>query len=334
MNFKVLIAILMVLTGCWANVVFLEFLITYDPGSGNLITFNHFFWIAVEGFIFTTKCGTLTPKVPMQSWFILVIMYFVVSVTNNYALNFDIPMPLHMIFRAGSLMANMLMGILLLKKRYSPAKYLSVVMITLGIILCTYMSAVSKGTPDSADSAAAASGDNFWLFVGIALLTFALFMSARMGIYQEVIYAKYGKHPKEALFYTHALPLPGFLLLAPDIWSHFNLALASPPFSLMGLEVPSMIVYLALNVATQYICISGVFVLTTECASLTVTLVITIRKFLSLLFSIWYFSNPFTLGHWVGTGLVFGGTLLFSDVPSKIRDSLARPAVSEDKKSS
>jgi UDP-xylose/UDP-N-acetylglucosamine transporter B4 len=34
-------------------------------------------------------------------------------------------------------------------------------------------------------------------------------MSARMGIYQEVIYGKYGKHPKEALFYTHALPLPG-----------------------------------------------------------------------------------------------------------------------------
>lgn len=27
-------------------------------------------------------------------------MYFIVSVTNNYALNFNISMPLHMIFRA------------------------------------------------------------------------------------------------------------------------------------------------------------------------------------------------------------------------------------------
>ena len=34
------------------------------------------------------------------------------------------------------------------------------------------------------------------------MLTFALFMSARMGIYQEQVYAKYGKHPKEALFYN------------------------------------------------------------------------------------------------------------------------------------
>ena len=49
-----------------------------------------------------------------------------------------------------------------------------------------------------------------WLAVlQLGLLTFALFMSARMGIYQEVIYGKYGKHPKEALYYTHALPLPG-----------------------------------------------------------------------------------------------------------------------------
>ena len=27
-------------------------------------------------------------------------------------------------------------------------------------------------------------------------------MSARMGIYQETVYAKYGKHPAEALFYN------------------------------------------------------------------------------------------------------------------------------------
>ena len=48
---------------------------------------------------------------------------------------------------------------------------------------------------------------------GICMLTFALFLSARMGIYQEVIYAKYGKHAKEALYYSHCLPLAGFLLL-------------------------------------------------------------------------------------------------------------------------
>lgn len=37
---------------------------------------------------------------------------------------------------------------------------------------------------------------------GIAMLTFALLMSARMGIFQETLYKQYGKHSKEALFYN------------------------------------------------------------------------------------------------------------------------------------
>ena len=57
---------------------------------------------------------------------------------------------------------------------------------------------------------------------GIFMLTFALFMSARMGIYQEVIYSKYGKHAKEALYYSHCLPLVGFVILYKGIWNWLN----------------------------------------------------------------------------------------------------------------
>ena len=72
------------------------------------------------------------------------------------------------------------------------------------------------------------------MMIGIGLLVFAMLLSARMGVYQvpclfvlclllshdsyqEVLYSRHGKHAKEALFYTHALPLPGFLLLGRDI---------------------------------------------------------------------------------------------------------------------
>lgn len=34
------------------------------------------------------------------------------------------------------------------------------------------------------------------------MLTFALIMSAVMGIFQETLYKQYGKHSKEALFYN------------------------------------------------------------------------------------------------------------------------------------
>lgn len=325
MEWKAQVAILLVLVGCMSNVIFLELMIKEDPGSGNLITFSQFCVIALEGLVVTTKFLTVTPKVPFTSWITLVIMFFLVSVSNNYALNFNIPMPLHMIFRAGSLIANMMMGIVIMGKRYTTTKYLSVLMITAGILVCTIMSAKAPQTSSQDE-------DVLWLAVGILLLTFALFLSARMGIYQEVIYGKYGKHPKEALFYTHALPLPGFLLLAPDILHHWGLLLSSQPVAipLLNIQVPVMLLYLLGNVVTQYVCISSVFVLTTECASLTVTLVVTLRKFLSLLFSIMYFNNPFTPYHWLGTGLVFGGTLLFSDIPSMIKSSRQ----SRDKKQS
>lgn len=65
---------------------------------------------------------------------------------------------------------------------------------------------------------------------------------------------------------------------------------------------------------SRYVCIQGVFILTTECASLTVTLVVTLRKFVSLIFSILYFQNPFTLWHWLGTLFVFVGTLMYTEV--------------------
>ena len=179
MEFRAQIAILLVLAGCMSNVIFLELMIKEDPGSGNLITFSQFCLIAIEGLVFTTKFLTVTPKVPFTSWITLVIMFFLVSVSNNYALNFNIPMPLHMIFRAGSLIANMMMGIVLLGKRYTKTKYASVLMITAGILVCTIMSAKSPETSSE-------EGDTLWLALGIFLLTFALFLSARMGIYQEV----------------------------------------------------------------------------------------------------------------------------------------------------
>lgn len=103
------------------------------------------------------------------------------------------------------------MGIIILRKRYDIWKYVSVLMITLGIILCTIVSGskVEKITPTEA-SAAELDAKNealgfsafFWWSLGITLLTVALFLSARMGIYQETLYKRYGKHPDEALFYT------------------------------------------------------------------------------------------------------------------------------------
>lgn len=161
--------------------------------------------------------------------------------------------------------------------------------------------------------------------MGIALLTLALFVSAGMGIYQEQLYKKFGKHPFEALYFTHLLPLPAFLLFGSNIWEHLQIAFESVPVALpvVGFPVPVVLLYILGNMITQYMCISSVYVLTTECQSLTVTLVVTLRKFVSLVFSILYFKNDFTLLHWIGTFCVFYGTIVFTEVVPNIRKSLA-----------
>jgi UDP-xylose/UDP-N-acetylglucosamine transporter B4 len=38
--------------------------------------------------------------------------------------------------------------------------------------------------------------------------------------------------------------------------------------------------------------------------------------------SILYFQNPFTPGHWLGTALVFVGTIMFTNIIKKIFDAV------------
>ncbi|NXX85024.1 S35B4 protein, partial [Urocolius indicus] len=295
------------------------------PGCGNIVTFSQFLFIAVEGFIFEANFGRKKPAIPIRYYCIMVAMFFTVSVVNNYALNLNIAMPLHMIFRSGSLIASMVLGVIILKKRYSLSKYTSIALVSLGIFTCTFMSAKQVASDSGLHEEDGLQVFLWWL-LGIAALTFALLMSARMGIFQEMLYKQFGKHSKEALFYNHALPLPGFLLLAPNIYHHAVLFSQSEPFQVpgIGLTLPIMWFYLFMNVITQYVCIRAVFLLTTECTSLTVTLVVTLRKFVSLIFSILYFQNPFTVWHWLGTAFVFVGTLMYTEVWNSLGPFLTR----------
>lgn len=127
-----------------------------------MITFCQFLFIAAHGFIFTSKFGTVKPKIAFQDYLKLNLFFFTTSVVNNWAFAFNIPVPLHMIFRAvsmkiflfgnkfksyifqGSLIANMILGIVIVKRKYTLEKYVSVLLITAGIIICTLYSSSTE----------------------------------------------------------------------------------------------------------------------------------------------------------------------------------------------
>ncbi|CAK8686089.1 unnamed protein product [Clavelina lepadiformis] len=328
----VVLGITGVISACCVNVIFLEHLINASSSSGNMIVFFQYLFVSMEGLIVYSKFGQTKRIVPLKNYLVMVVIYFSVSLTNIMALNCNIPMPLHMIFKSGSLVASMFLGSILLKRSYSRQKIAAVGFLSVGIFICTLATSLHSS---SSNAVGMDSGSMLIMMVGITLLMFALLMSARLGIYQETLFKTYGQQSREALFYNHFLPLPLFVVVAPSIIQNIAVLnrsevkpvpLLTEGYALISgdeaafetIVLPELWQYMIVNLFTQYICIRSVFYLTTVCQSLSVTLIITLRKFVSLVISIIYFGNHFGSLHWVGTAFVFLGTFLYMDVKQMV----------------
>uniref|UniRef100_A0A1I8EXW0 UAA transporter family protein n=1 Tax=Wuchereria bancrofti TaxID=6293 RepID=A0A1I8EXW0_WUCBA len=143
------------LVGCIGCMYFVESIAKEQPSSMNLMTFSTFLFISLEGLIFTSKFFAVPNKIPIRVYQLslldhliclpsffsgylpTVITFFFVNIINNQALNFHVPVPLHIIFRSGSLLASLIFTKILQGKQYSLRKYLAVLSITVGIIICT-----------------------------------------------------------------------------------------------------------------------------------------------------------------------------------------------------
>lgn len=97
----------------------------------------------------------------------------------------------------------------------------------------------------------------------------------------------------------------------------------------LSVQVPSQLVFVAANILTQYACIRGVNLLAAVSSALTVTIVLNIRKLVSLLLSIWLFGNVLAGGTVAGALLVFGGGALYA---MDSRKKTVNPGVSAPKK--
>lgn len=152
-----------------------------------------------------------------------------------------------------------------------------------------------------------------------------------MGLYTEETYRMYGPQWKENMFYSHLLSIPLFLPFLPSLIRQFMRLANSPPLSLPitppedyptfspslqrlveKIHIPSQLFYLTLNVLTQYACIRGVNLLAAASSALTVTIVLNIRKLISLLLSIWLFGNRLAFGTLIGACIVFFAGGLYS----------------------
>ncbi|CAE6365434.1 unnamed protein product [Rhizoctonia solani] len=288
-------------------------------------------------------------KIPLSRWIVQVVLFLVTSLLNNAAFKYSIPMAVHIIFRSGGLVVNLLLG-LALGKKYTPAQILSVLLVTAGVALSTTSSLAHKQPkykPDGDFHTTSFTQDHL---IGLSLLTLALVLSSLMGLAQERTYAQFGRHWQEGMFYLHFLALPMFALpgIGGDLVQQIKIANASPPvtmaghvqqlmarpagplgarpvgpfdpilerimsFPLFSIALPSFYVPLAVNVFTQFLCVGGVHRLTSQVSSLTVTLVLVVRKAVSLWISVVLVGgNRGDVWLWGGAMAVVVGTVLYS----------------------
>lgn len=157
-------------------------------------------------------------------------------------------------------------------------------------------------------------------------------------------------HWEEAMFYLHALALPMFSFVGTDLTAQIRAANAGPvvefgahtvldPLSLFSITtnndtrstvfsstslpplpylpirpptllIPSFYIPLVLNVLTQLLCVSGVNRLTSRVNSLTVTLILVVRKAVSLAISVLLLrGSKGNAWLWVGALAVLAGTV-------------------------
>jgi solute carrier family 35 (UDP-xylose/UDP-N-acetylglucosamine transporter), member B4 len=81
-------------------------------------------------------------------------------------------------------------------------------------------------------------------------------------------------------------------------------------------RLPTMWYFVVLNVGTQYICIRGVYDIIAQTDPLTVNVVLTLRKAVSVVLSITLFGHAFSSWHWIGAFLVFAAGFYFGTLPA------------------
>ncbi|KAK3167146.1 hypothetical protein OEA41_010272 [Lepraria neglecta] len=234
------------------------------------------------------------PNVPLARWVPNILIFFAVNLLNNFAFGYNISVPVHIILRSG-------------------------------------------GSGKTSSSSILTIDPQF--ITGLSILFIAQLLSAIMGLYTQLTYAKYGSHWHENLFYSHFLSVPLFLPFFPSLLYQFKQLLSSPPILLTpfinspslllhnsaakepgqefqlppilsmpgtpGITIPKHVLTLALNALTQYACIRGVNLLGARTTALGVSIVLNVRKLVSLFASIWLFGNTLPPGVVAGAAVVF-----------------------------
>ena len=194
--FAIASAVVHIIVGGCTAVMCLESLLKVDHACGALIQFAQTTFVAFECLRHNVEvkegASTLSLKaraIPLKWHLALVVMCFVGSLFSNMSHAYGVTVPLHVIFKSSSLGVNMAVGAMVMGKRYSKMQVASVLLVLVGVICVTLAS--KKPTVEQGSREDQTWWETIQPFIGVAMLTASLVLSACLGVTQELSYARY-----------------------------------------------------------------------------------------------------------------------------------------------
>lgn len=289
------LVVLVIVFGCACQAPY-EMMNTRDKGCGPLISLvDHLF-----GMLASMSALWKVRRVPWTAHLSLAAANMGYTFLLNQALSSELPTVVLVSMKNGNLCANMLLGVFILRSRYSLAQYMSVFCISAGLAFIS----VSAGAAPSRSASPGLSAT-----AGLLSLLGALVSRAATGLLQEHLCKGYDAPVQELLFFRCLLGFPMVLLQWSSIFDHAQ-RWNAPEDS--GIQGTSLWLLLLANIIFDYGTKVFVSWLIDRAGALTATLVLTVQRFISFVVSATLFGMQGAgCGVWIGSLAVLGGTVAY-----------------------
>lgn len=222
------------------------------------------------------------------------ILVGLTMVASNLALKW-VTYPMQVIFKSAKPISVMFIN-LFMCKRYTIQRYVFVMLIVVGVVLFKLFESKEKSTTKKD------SDEHLQQWYGIGVLTFSLAMDGLLGALEDKVRHQYKPSPHQMMVSICGWGSAALLIAAAattEIIEVFKFA-SRHPTVLWQLGV------LGLCGATGQLFI---FTMIACFGALSCSVTTTVRKFISVIFSIIFFGNPSTPVQWGATVIVFGALL-------------------------
>ncbi|KAJ1944816.1 UDP-galactose transporter [Linderina macrospora] len=233
-----------------------------------------------------------------RRWFRFFQIAFMASVASPFgymALRY-INYPTMTLAKTCKLVPVMLMNVVLYKRKYAIYKYVVVAMITLGVSAFMLFKSSSKGGAKAAENS----------LHGLFLVFINLAIDGLVNSTQEQILADDREVTGQHMMCL--MNLCSSILMALWLMNPFNPELGNAVAFLR--QHPRATIDIGMSVMCGALGQCFIFYTLAKFGSLTLVTINVTRKFLTILFSVFYYSHPLNGRQWVAAGIVFAGIAL------------------------